>query len=91
MATQNATLTTAWSKIADADDSALLIQAVADVEWQIATMATEEAPSVQGHVVTGRHECVSRDLIGDGHVYARLGGPGTSITLVVTGSSESLS
>jgi len=106
MATQNATITSSWIKIADSADSTLLIQASgyiewADstlliqasgyIEWQAATMASESAPSVEGHTIAGRERALSRALIGDGHVYARLIAGGDSATLIVTGSSETLS
>jgi len=91
MATQNATLTSSWSKIADSADNTLLIQASGYIEWQVATMASESAPTVEGHTIGGRDRAVSRDMIGDGHVYARLTAGGDSATLIVTGSSETLS
>jgi len=69
MATQNATITSSWSKIADSGDSALLIQASGYIEWQVAAMASESAPSVEGHTISGRDRALSRALIGDGHVY----------------------
>jgi len=72
MATQNATITSSWSKIADSADSTILVQASSYIEWQIATMSTESAPSVAGHTIGGRDRAINRDLIGDGHVYARL-------------------
>jgi len=91
MATQNATITSSWSKIADSGDSTLLIQASGYIEWQVATMATEGVPGIEGHTIGGRDRAVSRDMIGDGHVYARLTAGGDSGTLIVTGSTETLS
>jgi hypothetical protein len=91
MATQNATITAAWSKIADSEDAQVLIQASGYIEYQVATMATETAPTAHGHTIGGRDRGISRDLIGEGHIYARLTAGGDSATLVVTGSSEVLS
>ena len=99
MPTQNATITAAWSKIADAADDPLLIQSAGLIEYQIATAATETAPSVLGHSLYGAEKAISRDLIGDGHIYARLTGSTANVasggidsaTLIVTGSSEALS
>lgn len=91
MATQNATITNAWSKIADSEDDSVLIQASGYIEYQVATTATETAPTVQGHAIGGRDRGISRDLIGAGHIYARLTAGGDSATLIVTGSSETLS
>lgn len=91
MATQNATITASWSKIADSADTQVLIQASGYIEYQVATMATETAPAVQGHTIGGRDRGISRDLLGAGHIYARLTAGGESAPLVVTGSSEVLS
>jgi len=91
MATQNATITSSWSKIADSGDSTLLIQSSGYIEWQVATMDSESAPSVEGHTIGGRDRAVSRDMIGDGHVYVKMVAGGDSGTLIVTGSSETLS
>jgi hypothetical protein len=90
MATQNATITSAWSKIADSADDPVLIQATGDIEYQVAAMATETTPAVDGHMIRGSDRGISRDLLGDGHIYARATSV-TSAVLVVTGSSETLS
>jgi hypothetical protein len=91
MATQNATITSAWSKIADAADDPVLIQASGYIEYQIAAMETETAPTVRGHLITGRDQGIIRSVIGPGHLYARLTAGDESATLIVTGSSETLS
>jgi hypothetical protein len=91
MATQNATITSAWSKIADSADDPFLAQPFGSSTFQIATMATETAPTVEGHVIKASGQAISRDLIGAGHVYARVVSGAPSATLVVSGSSETLS
>lgn len=96
MSTQNATITESWSKIADSADDPLLIQAANDgsIQYQIATMATETAPTIAGHTIYQNQQAMTRSVLGDGHVYARLtysSASAASGVLVVTGSSESLS
>jgi hypothetical protein len=89
MPTQNATITTSWSKVVDTGDTTFLIQVLGDSVFEVATVATDTDPTVRGHVVTGNQAAVSRDLLGAGHVYAKVI-LGSSATLVVTGSSLSL-
>jgi hypothetical protein len=94
VSTQNATITSAWSKIADTGDASVLIQAAASIEYEVAAMAAESAPTVTGHKIGGSGAAITRDLLGDGHIYARLtyiSDGSASSTLVVTGSSETLS
>ena len=89
MATQNATITNTWSKIVDTGDSAFLIQSRGDTVYEVAAMATETAPTVQGHVVSGNTGAITRAALGEGHVYARAISATTAL-LVVSGSSETL-
>jgi hypothetical protein len=91
MATQNATITASWLKLADANDDPVMIQSTGFIEYQVAAMATETTPTVQGHTISGRDYAISRATLGEGHIYARLIAGGESETLVVTGSSETLS
>jgi len=89
MATQNASITDTWSKIVDSGDSTFLVQARGDTDYEVATVATETNPTVSGHVISGNKSAVTRDTLGEGHVYARVL-YGSTATLVVTGSSETL-
>lgn len=91
MATQNATITESWGKIADAADETVLIQSTGYIEYQVAATAADSAPTVEGHTIGGRDRAINRSLLGAGHVYARLTAGGESATLIVSGSSESLS
>ena len=95
MATQNATLPAdgSWIKVADAADDPILVQALGpNVIFQVAAVATDTNPTVQGHPLTDRSEGVDRS-IGEGYIYARLmhSPINSSEILVVSGSSETLS
>jgi hypothetical protein len=72
MATTNAALTTAWTQVAADSDDPVLLQLTTDLHWEVAAVATETAPTVTGHLVTGAHQQVSRAVIGDGYLYARM-------------------
>ena len=95
MSTQNATITESWSKIADTADDPLLIQAAhgGSIQYEIATVATETAPTVAGHTIYQNEQAMTRSVLGAGHVYARLTYSSASAdagVLIVTGSSETL-
>ena len=91
MATQNATISTTWTLIADTADDPLLIQPTGAVEFEVATMDTATIPTIgNGHPLITRQMQATRSLLGDGYVYARALSVDGGV-LAVTGSSESLS
>lgn len=105
MATQNATITTAWLKIADAADDPVSIQAAnpasddlateqGHIQYQLAAMDAESAPTGIGLTVYTHEQVATRTVLGEGHIYARLtysSADASSAVIVVTGSSETLS
>jgi hypothetical protein len=105
MPTQNATITSAWSKIADAADDPVTIQAANPnspdlsidqgvIQYELALVDGATAPSVVGLTAYSHKDIPSREALGAGHLYARLiysSAGSTSVVLVVNGSSLSLS
>jgi len=105
MSTQNATITSAWSKIADSADDPVSIQAAnpasddlateqGHIQYQLAVMDTEATPTVIGTTVYTHDQLATRLVLGDGHIYARLtysSAGSSSAVIVVNGSSETLS
>jgi hypothetical protein len=103
MATQNATITAEWSKIADAADDPVLIQAANPnspdlsidqgvIQYELALVDGASAPTVVGCTVYSVEDTPSREALGAGHLYARLiysSTGSTSAVLVVNGSSLS--
>lgn len=102
MSTQNATITSAWSKLAETADDQILIQAAhpeysatqGHIQYEIAAVDTDTAPNVAGHPIYSHQEAINRQVIGEGYLYARLiysSQDSASAVLVVTGSSLALS
>lgn len=86
MATTNVALTTAWAKVVTLGDAFFISLPFSTRNtMEIAAVATDTAPVVEGHKIRGdRHESITRDLIGPGYVYARLETPGTVIASIWT-------
>lgn len=85
MPTTNITLTTTWTKLADAGDTYFLIGAADSDQWECATTAADAPPTVDwGHRLGGMSQSVSRDLIGGGYVWGRAIGGYTAVRMAVT-------
>lgn len=88
MATTNADITSVWTKVADAAADRVLITGVVQDPVEFATVDGAVAPVVaKGHRLKqmADGEGITRDLIGPGHIYARLSGNRTNtVTLVVS-------
>jgi hypothetical protein len=84
MATANIEIySTIWTKVAEDTDDPVLIQGAAHFDYQVAAVATDTSPTVVGHLVSGRHELISREILGDGYIFVKLSSQGPQ-TLVVT-------
>ncbi len=79
MATTNPSVTASWAKIVDDGDEFLLtLPWATNTSIEVATKDTDEAPTVQGHVLRGeRADSMNRSLIGPGYVFARGVGSGS--------------
>jgi hypothetical protein len=77
MATVNTTITSAWTKLADAADDPVLITSGTSAVVEVATVATNVAPSVTGHRLEelASGQAVTRAVIGDGYIFARIVDP----------------
>jgi hypothetical protein len=80
MATVNVTVSEAWTKVGDGEDTGLSVQIPHyDCEWEVAAVATEVPPTVEGHRLLGPYMQVTRADLGPGFVYARIvSGPTTT-------------
>lgn len=88
MPTQNIAVGANWTKLADSSHMEMLVTWTDPVEVEIATTATDAAPTVVGHRLD-RSTALTRAAIGAGFVWARhaLGSgqaPGVTTPLVVT-------
>lgn len=85
MTTVNTAITTAWTKIADASDTELLVSWQDPVVVEVATTAADAAPTVFGHRLS-REDALTRGVLGSGFVWAKLipGSIPAGITLVVS-------
>jgi len=72
MATSNVTVTTSWVKLADDTDTNTAVQCNHDdATYEIASVASETAPTVIGLRFRGR-KIVNREQFGPGFAYAKL-------------------
>lgn len=71
MSTLNIAITNAWTKLADASATELLVSWADPVTVELATTEADAAPTVVGHRLT-RDDAVSRGVLGSGYVWARL-------------------
>lgn len=83
MPTTNVSVTTSWTKIANAGES-FLLSGSDPVEIEVATTSADAAPTVSGHLMDIRYNALMRDVIGAGYVWAKVIKYGSSVTLVVT-------
>jgi hypothetical protein len=84
MATSNVTVTTSWVKLADGADTNTTVQCNRDdATYEIASVATETAPTVIGVRIRGR-KIVNREQFGAGFVYAKLIDGSASTSFIVT-------
>ena len=74
MPTVNTTITGTWTKLANDTDDPVLITSNSLAAIEIATVATDVAPSVSGHRLEGfaGGMGVTRSVLGDGFVFARI-------------------
>lgn len=82
MPTANVTVTNTWTKVAEDTDSPAAVQCLSGEHCEVATVALDAAPTVEGHRLTGLS--VDRATIGAGFVYARIIGPGNSAVFAVS-------
>ena len=89
MATQSTIIDDEWTLIANTADDPVLVQAygrVAQVEYlATATNATPDADEI-GHPLDGTQQ-MTRQVIGDGYLWARLWGRTKPAAIVVSGST----
>lgn len=71
MTTVNTAVTSAWTKLADDTDTSFLVTWDEQVSAEFAVTATDTAPTVRGHRLT-REMALTRPVLGDGFVWARL-------------------
>lgn len=85
MPTTNVSVTTSWTKIAEAGEAFLLSANVRSV-IQVATTTADAAPVIEGHQLSvgGSQDALTRDVIGAGYVWARTVGNWPGATLVLT-------
>ena len=85
MATLNTTITSAWTKVAETTDNDFLITMDNVVTIEVATTATDTAPTVKGHRINNEGALV-RSVLGGGYVWAKLVANSlqTSVTLIVS-------
>jgi hypothetical protein len=87
LATTNVSLTTSWVKLAnDSDDPVLISYNSSSAYLQIATTATDVAPSgIEGHIIS-YNEAVIRSVVGGGFIWGRVTGDSVdaTVTVVVT-------
>ena len=79
MSTTNPSVTASWGKLVDTgDDFLLTLPFATSTRIEVAVSDTDEAPTVQGHVLSGdRGDSMNRSLIGPGYVYARVAESGS--------------
>lgn len=85
MPTVNTLITGSWTKIAETSNSDLLVSWEHTGVLEIATTATDVAPTVRGHRLD-RDSAFTRSLIGPGYVWAKTiaGAKPASVTLVIS-------
>lgn len=85
MTTVNTAVTTTWTKLAEDTDTEFLITWDSPVDAEFATTAADSAPTVRGHRLS-REMALSRSVLGDGFVWARLvpGAVPASVAMVVS-------
>ena len=85
MTTFNTTITTAWVKVAEVTDNDFLITTESVVTLEVATTATDTAPTVKGHRISNEGAIV-RSVIGGGYLWVKLvaGTVPAPITLIVS-------
>lgn len=85
MATSNINISAAWTKIADASNSDLLVTWGTPVSVELATTAADAAPTVQKHRIPP-DSAINRGLLGAGYVWAKTvsGAVPAQISLVVS-------
>ena len=70
MTTANVSISSSWTKVADAADASLLISWLEPIAIEFAATDTDAAPSVPGHMML-REQGLTRAMIGAGFVWAR--------------------
>jgi hypothetical protein len=85
MPTSNVVISSSWVKIAESSNAELLATWSDPAVLEVATTATDSAPTVQGHKLT-REGALTRGVIGAGFVWAKLsaGTKPNSVLLVVS-------
>lgn len=89
MTTTNTSITSAWTKVANAADASLLISWLEAVAIEFAATDTDSVPTVPGHMML-REQGLTRAMIGAGFVWARTkpGFPYPNFTLTVSKSTS---
>lgn len=70
MATSNISVTPAWTKIADASNTDLLVTWDTPVAIEFATTAADAAPTIRGHRIPP-DSAITRSILGSGYVWAK--------------------
>ena len=84
MTTSNISISNSWTKVADTSNSDLLITWDNPVTLEIATTATDVAPTVNGHKVTC-DSAITRGVLGTGYVWCKvLDKVPSQVTLIVS-------
>ena len=84
MPTVNVDVTSTWTKVAADTADPVTIQCSAEVEWYVASVATDVAPTVVGHRLIGSSHAINRADVGTGFVYAKIVGPSKAVFVVST-------
>jgi hypothetical protein len=85
MPTINTSITTTWTQIAAATDADLLATWNANVAIDIASTASNNAPTVQGHRLT-KDDQITRSVMGPGYIWAKVcpGSVPATVVMVVS-------
>jgi hypothetical protein len=90
MATTNVTVTDSWTKVADDTDDPVCISANSTLDWEWATIVTDEDPSVAGHLMSSGSTRgsivlgITRAQAISGFIYARMLDSGSSAVFAKT-------
>ena len=85
MPTSNIAVTTTWTKLADTTNDSVLVTWEPPVILEVATTATDTAPTVTGHRLNNE-QAITRTALGTGYIWAKTvpGSFASSVLTVVT-------